>query len=416
MTGTISIAGVADDVAISFIAAMQGISGKGISFTADGGGLPLRQVATRGRIPVVLNNATPQSMSKSFHFNRSGGDITALGVRLPHWFVPESQVMNTETLTGGPCTFEASVEFPIGGTRKRLTFGGQDSETVADNSDIDTDIITLDTPIPNNAQFSIWVYRSGMVNMPFWTSRFINVNGDQMMFGDAVANVVVAGTLTSSTGSPGYSPSAIFARSNCRAAFLFGDSRCMGTNDTADATGDIGEIARSVGPTLPYINGGVGSTRGEFFVAGAHDKRLKLATDFCTSEICNYAVNDLGANRTAIQIQADVQNIHALFGGLKKFHTTCYVSSTGTWNNADGSDQTTQTYNAQRLAWNAIVKSNGISGIDGFFDSTPAVALNGDDTIGKWIGGQGFTVDGLHASLPGTLAIQAFGAINTALL
>jgi lysophospholipase L1-like esterase len=35
MTGTISIKGVSDDVAISFIAAMQGISGKGISFTPD---------------------------------------------------------------------------------------------------------------------------------------------------------------------------------------------------------------------------------------------------------------------------------------------------------------------------------------------------------------------------------------------
>lgn len=377
--------------------------------------LPRRQVATRAKISTNLNPATAQAMSKSFHYNRSGADLTRLGVRLPNWYSIQSQTQNNELGSGGSCTFEASVEYPIGGARKRLTFNGADSITVADGADVDTDIITLDTPIPNGQRFEIYVYRSGMTQMPYWTSKFSSAGDyDQMLYGASVTNAVISGTLTSSTGSPCYSPSAIFAPSNTKASFLWGDSRIMGTNDTADSTGDIGEVARNIGPTVPYINGGVGSTRIMHFIVGTNSKRIALARDFCTSEICNYAINDLGGGQTAAQIKTNLETGHALFTGIKKFQTTCYVSSTGAWTLADGTDQTTATYNAARLTHNANVIA-GLTGLDGFFDSTSAVALGGLDSSGKFKA-PGYTADGLHLSQTGTLAIQSLNAINTAVL
>lgn len=385
--------------------------------------LPLRQVASRGRISSNLLTATAQAMSKSFHFNRTGQNITSLGVRLPNWYGLQSQTSNNETAQGGPCTFQVSVEYPIGGTRQLLTIGGQSTFTAADNTDTDTDIVNLTTPIPAGAAFQIWVYRSGMTNMVYWSSRWNGtVPDDQMQTGASVANVTLTGALTSSTGSPGYGPSAIFSRMNTKAAFLWGDSRCMGTGDVADASGDIGELARSVGNSttgIPYINAGVGSTKISTFLTGVNSKRLSLANTFCTGEACNYGVNDLGANETAATIEADLIAGHALFSPANKFQTTVYCASTSTnqWTAVDGSDQTTQTYNPARLTLNAAVKA-GLSGLTGSFDSTSAVALGGDDTVGKFNANgtpDAWTTDGLHTTQLGYLAIMNLGAINPAL-
>jgi hypothetical protein len=417
----------------SYRALAEGIGGPvgGISdstfggLSAGGGGgaaLPLRQVATRGRISDNITTVTAQAMSKSFHFNRSGAPVTALGVRLPNWYANSASASN-EIGQGGPCTFEVSVEYPLGvATRQHLTFGGATTFTAADNTDTDTDIVTLTTPIPNNAQFNIWIFRSGMTNMVWWAQRSTGATQDQCNFGSSVTNVVATGTLTSSTGSQGYGPSAIFARSNCKAIYLGGDSRVAGTGDTSDATGDLGELARSIGPSLPYINAGSPSTKVQSFItAGNYTKRVKLANDFCTGEVSNYAINDLNGSRVATLIAPDLVTYHALFPSLKKFQTTIYCYSTGAWTLVDGSDQTTGASNAQRVALNTLIRA-GLSGVDGFFDSVLAVSLSPtDDTIGKFnaTGSAGstvaYTVDGLHATILGTQAIQTLGAINPAL-
>ena len=383
------------------------------------GGLPLRAVS-KTRLPVNVV-AAAQSMSKSFHYNRSGQTLSQIGVRIANWYPPQG-ISGAESGTGSAISIQASIEYPIGAARQLLTFGGNNNPTLPDTTDAASDLLTLATPIPANAIFQIWIYRSGMTNMPYWNTRWNANPGDQMQYGASITNVC-AGTspFTSSTGAPGFGPCAIFSPVNTRAIAIAGDSRAWGTGDTPDVTADIGEIERTVGAVLPCLNICVPSSSTVAVLAAGsagYGKRVALANAYCSSIVSNYGINDYGASQTAAQLMTNLATFLALFPKLKKFQTTNYVSSTGAWTLADGSDQTTATYNAQRVAGNALINGGGVAGIDGHFDSSSAVALGNSDAGGKWManGTPGaWTADGLHATQLGTLAIKSLGAINPSL-
>jgi hypothetical protein len=363
-------------------------------------------------------------MSKSFHYNRSGQTLTQLGVRIANWFPPQG-LTGVESGTGSTISVQASVEYPIGASRQLLTFGGSTIVSIPDLTDVTSDVMTLATPIPANAVFQIWIFRANMVNMTFWNTRWNANPGDQMIFGNTVTNQV-AGTspLSGSSGSPGFGPCGVFSPVATRAIAVTGDSRAWGTGDTPDVTGDLGEIERTVGPVLPVLNIAVPSSAVTSVLASGasgYERRVALANAYCSSIISNYGINDYGNGQTAAQLIAALSTWLALFPKLGKFQTTNYVasSSTNNWTAADGSDQTTDSFNPQRVAGNAMINSGAVAGTIGHFDSTSAVALNGNDAAGLWMANgtaDAWTADGLHASQMGTLAIKALGAINVGAL
>lgn len=369
----------------------------------------LRQVATGSRPASSLQTATFHSFnSRSPHFARD--TITSLKIELPNWYVLRTANPFTEVGPGNSVTYKASIEYPSG-TFTQVLFSGSTSAVVANAGSILSDFV--DVAIPKDALF--WV----RVNCDAGAGQFVmhgqaasaNVtdvgNGALMRYSGTYTDLSMGGTITPNIAGkdgPCFYPSAIVAMSVVPAIGLYGDSRVWGASDTHDSSGDLGEIARSIGPSFGYGNNGIyGEYARDVIVNGA--KRIALA-QYYTHIVCNFGANDLINGRTAVQLQADLQTLWGMFPGKPKFQSTIAVFSTGAWTAVDGSDQTVNGVTPRNTV-NTYVRA-APTPLTGYFEVANQVEL----TVGggKWKA-PGYTPDGVHETQLAALAIKNSGAI-----
>jgi hypothetical protein len=374
----------------------------------------LGQVATRSVLLNAVNTTQKQLMSRRWHFARD--NITSLQVVIPNYFVDTIPAnggtgSGNETGSGGIATVTASVEYPVG-TFTQIKFSGTASGTIASGSQRVSDATTVS--IPNGAKFYIRVFYTNSTAIVFGemtTNNYEDVSGgDATTFAPSgLSDQTIGGTVvdTNTSGIIYWSVSAIIAQTTHPAIGLFGDSRVIGATDLPDASGDMGELARSIGPTRAYINGGINTDRAMWIAVSGTNRAALFA--YCSHLVTEYGFNDLNLGaRTAAQIQANLATIWSAFPGKPKFHVTYDPGTTSTDAWATTGNQTTLTHDAVRLAMNAWTRGRP-SPLNGYFDiaSLTESGLNS----GKW-GAPGFTTDGIHPSNSEYVSIGSSGLIN----
>jgi hypothetical protein len=368
----------------------------------------LGPVATRNVIPTVITANDTQATSRTRH--QAKIRITSIQVAVPNFVV--SNTTFSEVGIGGPATAYVSVE-QLSGTVTRLPWSGAQFGTIANNTIGFTDLTSVN--IAAGEYFWVNIFYQNPVAIWYTLSPMDGANGEGF-----VANVSGAVDTTMQTGLrsgmsasqvPGsdftFGPIAVLGQTTQPTVALLGDSRVQASHDTFDGTTcDIGEIARSIGASLAYINLGVASDTLSAFLSGVHTNRLALI-NYCTGAQCNYGINDFDlSGRTSAQLISDISSLRTLLGTKQLGYDT--VSPHSNAGNTAPNNSTTET---NRIAFNTALRAGSVSGVS--FYSETANAIENVQDGGLWKAG--YSTDFLHATQAGCLAIKTSGAINPAL-
>jgi hypothetical protein len=378
----------------------------------------LGQVATRTVFPqigVAAGGGGTNFNSRSRH--KASVNITSLQILLPNWFVDASTSpygINgnfAENSLGAVATVTASIEYPAG-TFTEVKFSGSAGGTIPNGGSLLSDVTSV--TIPAGAYFFVrvfWVNTGGVI--AFGASTITNfgsdtTNGEAWHNGNGLADQTMSGTVVdANSGEFGYRPTAIIGMTTAPSVLLLGDSRMSGVGDApGDGSGDIGEVARSIGPLFAYLNGGIPADRADKFVA-SHANRIAVGQYFSYVH-SEYGINDCDLDtQTPAQVLANNLTIGGYFSGKPFFLQTISPHS-----NAGNTAPNNVTFNANRISYNTTLRAGSPPGVASVFDvaSVDESSLNS----GLWVAG--YSTDGLHANATGTLAIKNSGIINTALI
>jgi len=370
-----------------------------------GPGLPVLQLTNGVLLPQSQIGAGNTGMCRRAVTARV--NITSLKFVFPGWYCSQSSgFLNQETASGN-YTVSTWVEVSAGtyvavDTNLTVVSGGN---TVGS---------TLSISIPSGTRFFVWTYISSG-QFPYYTDAVLS---NSVLWTDEYCNINTSGVATAPSGSPVdngnrkrvFGPVAIVGPSSGIAVALIGDSRTVGTNDTAvDSSSDRGNLARSVGPTYPYINMGIGGDDPSMWIAAGVNRRA-LARSYCTHVVDELGIN-LFNNRNMTNANgawAFKQRVGPFFTGKKYVMTTLEPKDSSTDSFTTAANQTVLLPESANFNTNA-------RGLSNFIELRVPVEDQGN--LGKWIT-DGVTAglnttDGLHPVNHG-YALQA--ATSTAVL
>ncbi len=218
-------------------------------------------------------------------------------------------------------------------------------------------------------------------------------------------------TNTSPTNTNTFGCCAIIAQTRKGSVLIIGDSRALGTRDDNVANfGDLGEIEKSIGPTMACANYGISSLTAVGWNA-LHANQLALSAYF-SGIVIQLGVNDLYGGASAATVKTSLQTLAANFNGKPVYGSTAppETTSTDSWATTGNQSQVSSADNTQRIAHNANLRAGSITGFTGYFEVADQVESARDS--GLWI--PNFTEDGIHEIAAGTAAIKSSGAVNAA--
>lgn len=363
-----------------------------------------RQAANRCGINNRVHTTNRQINSASTH--TAMAPVSRLKIRFQNWYVAVSVNGNgdgTETVLGD-ATITAGIEYPTG-TFTRVTFSGGSSGAAGSGATLESDWVLVS--IPRGAKFKIWSCYRGTTGIPYRTAA-ADTGLDIAQFSvSGLSDTSMGGTITATQAGSYYSPLAIIAETTVPAIAVIGDSRAQGINDAgSSAIGFVGEFGRILDPLVPNINLGQQSDMAQFF-AGSSSRRIAML-DVVDGVIYQLGINDHKATtpRTAAQMVGDLKVIAASIAVLGKPLLAAtlapYTTSTDSW--ATTGNQTVRAYEAQRIAYNDLVRQGGIENVAGYIEVADAVETARNSGIWK---APGYTTDGLHESATANAAIAA---------
>jgi hypothetical protein len=314
-------------------------------------------------------------------------------------------------------------EYPLDNLIGRALYSGAGSVVLANGQMVFMDEVAFSRMVPAGAYYYSRRYRVGnglrgtntAYRMPLGFPTCDAANGE--------FNIINADTVTSdATGSTGipagsnfsyrYPPMALLGRTNARTFYTAGDSTFEGSRDSYSGnSGDLGYMARAVGPLFAYVNGGVGNDRADRFLA-SHDHRLAIAL-YASDVVFGYGVNDFANGRTPTDLLNDGVAFRALFlAGVRHYVITLPpFGVTGTYDTAGG-QTTTPALEAKRLPYNAAVRA----GIPGVTVIDIAAVVEDPANPGKFRTDQGvLTPDGTHLGNTGNVLVANSGVIQAAI-
>lgn len=386
-----------------------GISiGPGIGLDRLAGGrvvATMRQVATRTMVNEVFNPSFTNANARAFHYFRS--DVASFQVDFSNYYV------DTGTLVGDGSEKGPGANASVTGTvydpstmevLRRIQFSGADVGAIPDGGTLLSDPIP--TPFANGGRVGIAWHIECPAGICFGIRS--SSPGDGFEYGNILADKTSdPATITNASPGIGMLPHAIVALSAAPAIAILGDSRARGTADAGDTTGDQGNVARSIGPTIAYMNAGVPSDRGAFFNA-SHANRAKLAA-WSTAIIWEYGINTIiGGAGAGADIVDDAHIARDLFPD-KDFHV-CTIEpyapvSSDSYRTIAG--QTVSAFNPAIVDANTLYRA-GPAWVTGVLDIAASVesALNSGKYKADGVTPNLFTVDGLHGNAHANYNIQ----------
>lgn len=290
--------------------------------------------------------------TKTFHYMRA--TLTTLQIEFGNWYVL-SQAHSSESDSNSNMQVKATLEYPSGTFTPFLFSGSSALHTVTPGNQ---DAGFCAVIPPKGAQFWIHTQR---VNCPFYLDP--HGNKRSVAFGDAVeltsTDKTMVGGEIDGGDNKSFFPMFLGGMTTDPSAGLLLNSICAGEGDTdVDASGDVGFLARGIGPTLPYINLGIASDQLSAFLT-SHTKRVALAKR-CTAIFNEGSVNDVGDG--ADLIISNIQAVRALFATWPFIQTTMTPQAGGDYVLTDGSDQTTGGFNSVHTGVNTTLRA-GLAGI-----------------------------------------------------
>ncbi|PVX61217.1 SGNH/GDSL hydrolase family protein [Paraburkholderia unamae] len=366
-------------------------------------------VATRGKSPSTTMNATV-FMSRYPVVARQS--ISHMGVTIPQWYANGGDFP-----IGADRTTKCTVEYN-GAIVGNITFGGQPTGTVYDFSSLESDEITLSTTIPSGALFYIREYSTTTgTTMPLSSFSTLiganTANGTCFQYGTSGITDLTGspGTFTSTDSFAFTAPVAVWATGVAVPTIaIFGDSRNEGWYDAFATSMDVGETARSIGPTRAYTNLARGLETIASVSNGGMVQRRAIAQAYCSHIFQNYGVNDLfNGGSTPQQILNWMQEIRGQFPGKWFNQTTMMGETTSTDGWATVQNQTlasTLVEPSRRQLNNYLRNVNGI--FDNVYDVSSVFETAHNTGIWK---APGYTGDGIHQTPVGYADVPPTGVI-----
>ncbi len=365
-------------------------------------------VATNTEVATFRDTGSTWLSTRSFHYART--DIAAGTLRVVWGNYFAALATNVET-DPGAATFKAAVEYPAG-TIYPCTFNSAATATIAGLTDAVTD--GCGPAIPNGARFFVrvlYVNSKGVLDVGGQPGYYAADEGLANGSGTPV-DLVNSGTYPVLGSNVGFRPLAIVAPTTRASVCIAGDSRATGSEDyITDAAGDIGEIARSVGPSLAYAKLAVTGSTGASALAN-FSNRLRIVS-YCSHVIDEYGLNDMGFGPLSAVVSTRTA-LAAMFGKPTWGTTLPPVTySIDNWSTTAGQTQRTDT-----RPFNALVRQ-GIAGEAGYFDVAHGidpresglwpVAADLSATVGTPYYS---TPEGLHENPTGNVIIHASGVVD----
>lgn len=389
-----------------------GFGRPGLGQVLLGGGVRpyLGQVATRTGLMYVKNAPNMYSMSQTWHYARD--DIVNPKVLLANWYVVSGSVV--EIGPGAPATTTLSILSQ--GVYTQGLFSGSTTGVIPDGETMGADVPVF---IPRGTKFAVLEWRHCTAGILYATDNVQdNVNGDIFRYGPtaAVTDMTMGGTFTSSDTINQRRPIAIVSQTRRPSALLIGDSRMFGVTDTySDTSGDKGEIARSIGPTLAYTNAGIPGDSATKFSA-SHTQRVALA-DYFSHVVLNLGINDMAGGTTDAQLRTLLNTINSYFPTKKVFLATMPPETTSSDSWATTGNQAVIPVFSPLGAGNREAHNDwrrtAPSGFAGTFDIADVTETARNSGLWKSTGAAfGWTPEGVHESNFACTSIRDSGAIN----
>jgi hypothetical protein len=306
----------------------------------------------------------------------------------------------------------ASVEYPAG-TFTQLLFSGSSSANITNGNYVLSDFASVN--IPDRVEFFVRIYYTNAAGI-IWTNGDLSV-GEAMTYGvSGVIDQTMSGTVVTTAGGANVMrPLAILGYTRKPTAGLVGDSIVqLGADTLASGIPDLGELARSIGSSLGYLNLAVS---GEQLMSGSINKRLDFLA-CCTHIFNNYGINDFFAGKTAAQIITAQANLRgqAKIAGKPFYVATVTPRCTSTDSFATTGNQTKFSGDAERVSYNNCVRA-GLSGVTGFFEMADLAESARDSGVWPVNGAANWsTADGVHPSQRLVQVFKDSGVVRPRLL
>jgi hypothetical protein len=366
-------------------------------------------VATRGYIAVGDNTSDKSLMSRTFHYART--NITSLQLVLPNWWINGSGA--SEELMSKSATTTASIEYPAG-TFTQVTFGGSATGTIPAGGTLVSDPVSVS--IPNGAEFWVRVFLESQAGIVYSGQGDANFGDAMTASTSIVADQTMGGAVASTTGSSVYMPAAIIGTTTQPSVFIVGDSRVYGNDDPSDdASGDVGEVARAVGPNFAYVNAGASGLRTDFlvnFLKGDQpsDANMYKLASYASDIINQTGIVDVILGSTTAQIEGNLRTLWSSFpSGIPVYQTTMppWTTSTDGWTTL--ANQTPNSDDAARIATNDYIRTTP-SPLAGYFEVANVVESSQDSGLWKV---PSYTTDGVHETTAANIDIENSGIFAT---
>lgn len=347
----------------------------------------LGQVATRASMNLNVFGTATTFMNRTGHIARDA--ITSVQCAWANWYGANG---GGYTAPAGTLTVTASVEYPAG-TFTQLKWSGSTSVVVASGANPLSDATTIPGGIPNGATFWIRSFLAPSANICYADGANKSLTIGDLCMNAGSSDMTLGGTITNNSTAVIF-PIAIVAQTTKRACLLLGHSLVDGLLDqSADATGDNGELQRPLNPTYGSIRlGCTGETLATFLTKAT--QRVALGA-YCSDIVIDYSANDLNGGQTAAAILANYTSLAALFPGKRlSLGTAAPVGVTTTDSYATLANQTVGASETQRQLLNTAIRA-GLSP----YTTIELADFVEDSRGGKWkVDGTAnkYTTDGTH--------------------
>ncbi|CAN5335595.1 hypothetical protein BH09PSE1_BH09PSE1_08080 [soil metagenome] len=359
--------------------------------------------------PDFLSAPNKQVVSLNRHVVRER--VTAIALVYANFYVP-SGAAAVEAGSGAAATITARVAKGWGGALLPVTFGGAANGSIPNNGYLVSDFVDIDLD-DGDELFDLPLFEStGGVLLVSSAQDY--ANGEAVKY--AASGLSVAdltwGAASADTGYS-YKPVAIIGMTTKRTVAIIGDSKNVGYLDRFnDTSGNLGEIARSLGETYACAKFCIGGDSAQEFVA-SHANRAALANAYASDVSLGFAYNDFVSGRTAAQVVGDLQTIAGYFPGKNVWGQTCAPSSTTSTDWATVAGQTAT--QAAKVVFNTSMLARPV-GFTGVWNVGDAVA-SGRNT-NKWAEDTSLalpkfvTSDGVHPNERGYRRIKDSGVVR----
>lgn len=363
------------------------------------------QVVTRTKFPdTALTTGSFSSNNRTMFYTRD--TIHSISVVWTGKYIDATGIEQN-----GPGNYtinNAYIEYPLG-TCTPLLFSGSASGTVPSNGDLQGD---LNIYIPKGVLGAVRIWAAALTTFTYNDSAngpVINASlGDGADFNASNEGATCSAVSAGATST--IFPVAIIGKTRLPSIMFVGDSRASGLKDSFNGTsGDIGNLARTIGPQFAYANFGRSAAQANNFAAGVQTTLQKYFTHIIQER--GGADIDAGGQSAAQTVTA-IASIYQLFPGKPIFQSTFEPTTTSTDGWITTTNQAFNTGNSAFLTINGNFRgmTNSPRGI---IDVTNVLANTRAN--GLWAFGSGptaWTGDGLHCIQVGCIAIVSGKVIN----